>query len=199
VILDPSKVSATDAYRLLITAIVPRPIAFVSTISKDGIYNLAPFSFFNGFCGDPPIVGFSPNNNPPKDSLVNARETGEFVVNIVTEDIAEKMNLTSGRYPPDVDEFQVSKLTPVPSVIVKAPRVLESPINMECKVMQIIDLSTRPEANSLVLGQVVFFHVDDAVLDERGRIDPLKLRALGRLGGTAYCRTTDLLHMTRPQ
>jgi len=188
-----------DAYKILITAIVPRPIAFVSTISKSGSYNLAPFSFFNGFCGDPPIVGFSPNNNPPKDSLVNARDTGEFVVNIVTEDIAEQMNLTSPRYPPEVDEFQVAKLTPGPSVMVKAPRVLESPINMECKVTQIIELSTRPESNSLVLGQVVFFHVNDAVLDERGRIDPVKLRAIGRMGGTAYCRTTDILHMTRPQ
>lgn len=197
--LDPSKVSASDAYKILVTAIVPRPIAFVSTISKDGIYNLAPFSFFNGFCGDPPIVGFSPNNNPPKDSLVNARDTGEFVVNIVTESIAEQMNLTSRRYAPEVDEFQVAGLTPGPGTIVKAPRVLESPISMECKVTQIIELSRRPEANSLVLGQVVFFHVDDAVLDERGRIDPVKLRAIGRMGGTAYCRTSDLFHMLRPQ
>lgn len=199
VTLDPSKVSANDAYKLLVTAIVPRPIAFVSTISKNGIFNLAPFSFFNGFCGDPPIVGFSPNNNPPKDSLVNARDTGEFVVNIVTETIAEKMNLTSGRYPYEVDEFPIAGLTPAACNIVKAPRVLESPISMECKVTQIIELSNRPEANSLVLGQVVYFHVDDAVLDERGRIDPVKLHAIGRLGGTAYCRTTDVFHMTRPQ
>ena len=112
-ILDPSTVPANDAYKILVTAIVPRPIAFVSTVSKDGIYNLAPFSFFNAFCGDPPIVGFSPNNNPPKDSLVNARDTGEFVVNIVSEAIAEQMNLTAKRYPHEFDEFQVSKLTPV--------------------------------------------------------------------------------------
>lgn len=197
--LDPSKVSANDAYKLMVTAIVPRPIAFVSTISKDGIYNLAPFSFFNGFCGDPPIVGFSPNNNPPKDSLVNARDTGQFVVNIVTEGIAEQMNLTSGRYAPEVDEFEVAKLTPGPCVMVKAPRVLESPISMECRVTQIVELSNRPEANSLVLGEVIYFHVDDAVLDEKGRIDSAKLRAIGRMGGTAYCRTTDVIHMTRPQ
>ena len=198
VTLDPSQVSANDAYRLLVTAIVPRPIAFVSTISKNGIYNLAPFSFFNGFCGDPPIVGFSPNNNPPKDSLVNARDTGEFVVNIVTEDIAEQMNLTAGRYPPEVDEFQVAKLTAGPCVMVKAPRVMESPISMECRVTQILELSNRPQGNSLVLGQVVYFHVDDAVLDEKGQIDSAKLRAIGRMGGTAYSRTTDVLHMTRP-
>jgi flavin reductase (DIM6/NTAB) family NADH-FMN oxidoreductase RutF len=199
VILDPSTVPAVDAYRILVTAVVPRPIAFVSTISKDGIYNLSPFSFFNGFCGDPPIVGFSPNNNPPKDSLVNAADTGEFVVNIVSEAIAEQMNLTSARYPPEVDEFQVSKLTPVPSRFVRPPRVLESPVNMECKVIQIVELSKRPEANSLVLGQVVCFHVDDAVLDERGRIDPRKLRAVGRMGGTAYCRTSEIFNMIRPQ
>ena len=197
-ILDPSQASANDAYKLLVTAIVPRPIAFVSTISKGGVYNLAPFSFFNAFCGDPPIVGFSPNNNPPKDSLVNAQDTGEFVVNIVSENLAEQMNATSPRFPPEVDEFQVAKLTPAPSRMVQAPRLLESPVSLECKVMQIIELSKRPEANSLVLGQVVFFHVSDAVLDDRGRIDPLKLRAIGRMGGTAYCRTTDVFHMTRP-
>jgi flavin reductase (DIM6/NTAB) family NADH-FMN oxidoreductase RutF len=199
VILDPSTVPASDSYKILVTAVVPRPIAFVSTVSKAGIYNLAPFSFFNGFCGDPPIVGFSPNNNPPKDSLVNATDTGEFVVNIVNETIAERMNLTAKRYPPDVDEFQVSTLTPVPSQFVRPPRVLESPVSMECKVIQIVELSKRPEANSLVLGQVVCFHVDDAVLDDKGRIDPLKLRAVGRMGGVSYCRTTDLFSMIRPQ
>ncbi len=197
-ILDPSKVPATDVYKLLVTAVLPRPIAFVSTLSKDGVPNLAPFSFFNAFCGDPPIVGFSPNSNPPKDSLVNAAETREFVVNIVNEDIAEQMNMTSPRFPPEVNEFEIAKLTPAPCVMVKAPRVLESPINLECKVTQIIELSNRPEANSLVLGQVVYFHVNDAVLDDRGRIDPLKLRAIGRMGGTGYCRSTDLFHMVRP-
>ena len=197
-ILDPSKVPASDAYKLLITAVLPRPIAFVSTLSKNGVPNLAPFSFFNAFCGDPPIVGFSPNNNPPKDSLVNAGETGEFVVNIVTEEIAEQMNLTSPRFPPEVNEFEIAKLTPAPSTIVKPPRVLESPINLECKVMQIVELSKRPEANSLVIGQVVYFHVSDAVLDERGRIDPLKLKAVARMGGTAFCRSTDIFHMVRP-
>jgi flavin reductase (DIM6/NTAB) family NADH-FMN oxidoreductase RutF len=198
VILDPSKVPAIDVYKLLVTAVLPRPIAFVSTLSKDGTPNLAPFSFFNAFCGDPPIVGFSPNSNPPKDSLVNALETGEFVVNIVTEEIAEQMNMTSPRFPPHVDEFEIAKLTPAPSVIVKAPRVLESPINLECKVTQIIELSDRADANSLVLGQVVYFHINDKVLDEKGRIDPMRLKAIARLGGTAYCRSTDIFHMVRP-
>lgn len=197
-ILDPSKVPAIDVYKLLVTAVLPRPIAFVSTLSKDGTPNLAPFSFFNAFCGDPPIVGFSPNSNPPKDSLVNALETGEFVVNIVTEEIAEQMNMTSPRFPPHVDEFEIAKLTPAPSVIVKAPRVLESPINLECKVTQIIELSDRADANSLVLGQVVYFHINDKVLDEKGRIDPMRLKAIARLGGTAYCRSTDIFHMVRP-
>jgi flavin reductase (DIM6/NTAB) family NADH-FMN oxidoreductase RutF len=198
VILDPSKVSSADAYKLMVTAIVPRPIAFVSTISKNGIHNLAPFSFFNAFCSDPPIVGFCPSNLPPKDSLVNARETGEFVVNIVTEEIAAQMNLTAGNYPPDVDEFQVAKLTAGPCVRVKAPRVMESPISMECKVTQIVEMSDRPRASKLVLGEVVYFHVDDAVLDSHGLVDAAKLRAVGRMGGTGYCRTTDVFHMTRP-
>ena len=134
---------------------------------------------------------------------MNAAETGEFVVNIVSEDIAEQMNLTAPRFPPDVNEFEIAKLTPAPSVIVKAPRVLESPINLECKVTQIIELSDRPDANSLVLGQVVYFHVNDAppcmpCSTREGRIDPLKLRAIGRLGGTGYCRSTDVFQMLRP-
>ncbi len=186
------------AYKILVNVVVPRPIAFVSTVGADGIYNLAPFSFFNAFCGDPPIVGFSPNNNPPKDSLVNARATGEFVVNIVTEEIAEQMNMTAKRFPPDVDEFKESKLTPVASKIVRAPRVAESPVNLECKVIQIIDLSSRPEGNSLVLGEVVCFHIDDSIIDERYRIDADKLHAVARMGGTAYSRTRDTFHMIRP-
>jgi flavin reductase (DIM6/NTAB) family NADH-FMN oxidoreductase RutF len=199
VIIDPRSVDANTCYKILVNVVIPRPIAFVSTISTAGVLNVAPFSFFNAFCGDPPIVGFSPNNNPPKDTLVNARATGEFVVNIVTEEIAEQMNLTAKRYPPDVNEFEISGLTPAPSTIVRPPRVLESPVNLECRLTQIVDLSSRPEGNSLVLGEVVCFHVDDAIIDARYRIDSEKLHALGRLGGTGYAKTRDRLHMTRPE
>jgi flavin reductase (DIM6/NTAB) family NADH-FMN oxidoreductase RutF len=198
VIIDPKSIDAVTAYKILVNVVIPRPIAFVSTIGEDGIYNLAPFSFFNAFCGDPPIVGFSPNNNPPKDSLINARSTGEFVVNIVTEEIAEQMNLTAKRYPIHVDEFEESKLTAIPGTIVRAPRVAESPVSLECRVTQIIELSTRPDGNSLVLGEVVCFHVDDSIIDERYRVDSEGLHAIARLGGTAYARTRDRFHMVRP-
>src|SRR5438105_705504 len=114
-------------YRVLIGSVVPRPIAFVSTLSADGINNLAPFSFFNAFCADPPVVGFGPVwRNPAKDTIANIRATREFVVNVVSEEIADAMNVCSGDYGPEIDEFQKSKLTPVPSVIVKPPRVQES-------------------------------------------------------------------------
>jgi flavin reductase (DIM6/NTAB) family NADH-FMN oxidoreductase RutF len=199
VIIDPASIPAANAYKILIGAIVPRPIGFISTISSGGVFNLAPFSFFNGVCGDPPVVCFAPNaRTPRKDTLVNIQATGEFVVNIVSEEIAEQMNLCSGNYPPEVDEFRVSGLTPVASDIVRPPRVLESHVNMECKALQVIEVSTRPWGGSLVLGEVVRFHVDDAIIDSRFRIDPDKLRAIGRMGGTSYTRTRDRFDMIRP-
>ena len=143
-------------------------------------------------CGEPPVVGFCPGNrNPPLDTLANVRAAGEFVVNIATEDIAEAMNLSAGEYQPSVDECTVSGLTPAPCEVVRAPRVLESPVNMECRLLQIIELSARPLGANLVLGEVVRFHLDETIIDDRFRIDPDKLRAVGRMGGTGYCRTRD--------
>ncbi len=186
-------------YRVLIGAVVPRPIAFVSTLSQDGVLNLAPFSFFNTFCADPPVVGFGPIwRNPPKDTIANIRATREFVVNVVGEEIAEAMNVCSAEFPPDVSEFQQSKLTPIPSVVIKPPRVKESKINMECSLLQIIDFSEKPQGGSLVLGTIVRMHVDDDIIDDRYRIDADKLRAIGRMGGTEYTRTRDRFAMTRP-
>lgn len=197
-IIDPKSVDAATSYKILVNVVVPRPIAFVSTISAAGVHNVAPFSFFNAFCGDPPILGFAPNNSPPKDTLVNVRATREFVVNIVTEEIAERMNLTAKRYAPDVDEFLIAGLTAAPSTVVRPPRVLESPVNLECKVTQIVEISSRPEGNSLVIGEVVCFHIDDTIIDERYRVDSEKLHAIARLGGTAYARTRDRFQMIRP-
>ena len=146
-----------------------------------------------------PVVGFCPGNrNPPLDTLANVRATGEFVVNIATEDIAEAMNLSSGAYEPSVDEFGISGLTPAPCEVVRPPRVLESPVNMECKLLQIIELSARPLGGSLVLGEVVCFHLDETIIDDHFRIDPDKLRAVGRMGGAAYCRTVDRFELARP-
>ncbi len=197
-IIDPAAVPATINYRILVGAVVPRPIAFVSTVSPDGVFNLAPFSFFNVVCGDPPVICFSPIwRNPPKDTLVNIRATGEFVVNIVSEGFADKMNLCSGEYPAAVDEFQVSGLTPVPSEVVRAPRVQESHVNMECRLLQIVEVSSRPMGGSLVLGEVVRFHVDDAVIHDY-RIDADKLQAVGRMSGYDYARTRDRFSLVRP-
>jgi flavin reductase (DIM6/NTAB) family NADH-FMN oxidoreductase RutF len=197
--IDPAAHSPSDSYKLMIGAIVPRPIGFISTVSPDGTYNLAPFSFFTAVCSDPPVVCFASGaRNPPKDTLSNARVTGEFVVNIVTEEIAEQMNLCAGDYPADIDEFALSRLTPAPSDLVRPPCVLESPVNMECKVLQIVDVSARPAGGSLVIGEVVRFHVDSSIVTNF-RIDPEKLRAIGRMGGNGYTRTRDRFEMARPR
>jgi len=200
VIIDPTTIPAQTMYRVLIGSVVPRPIAFVSTVSPAGVHNLAPFSFFNAFCADPPVVGFGPVwRVPPKDTIANIRATGEFVVNVVTEEIADAMNICSGDYPPEADEFDLSRLTPVASDVVKPPRVKESRINMECVLMQILDFSEQPRGGSLVLGRIVRMHVDDAIIDESYKIDPDKLRAIGRMGGPEYARTRDRFTMIRPQ
>jgi len=196
---DPASHPTIDSYKLMIGSIVPRPIAFVSTISPDGVTNLAPFSFFNAVCAEPPVICFSVGNRAPsKDTVANIRATREFVVNIVTEAIAEQMNVCSGDYPHGVSEFDLSGLTPEPSDIVKPPCVRESPMNMECKLIQIIDVSTRPSGASLILGEVVRFHFDPAIADNF-RIDPAKLRAIGRMGGNEYTRTRDRFEMGRPK
>ncbi|HLK51640.1 MAG TPA: flavin reductase family protein [Bryobacteraceae bacterium] len=197
--LDPAAVPPQNTYKLLIGTVVPRPIAFVSTVSPDGVLNLAPFSFFNVICANPPVVCFTCGvREPVKDTLANVRANREFVVNIVTEEIAGRMNATSGEYHAHIDEFQVSGLTPVASELVRPPAVLESPVNMECKVVQIVDVSLQPLGGSLILGEVVRFHIDRALFDNF-RIDPDKLCAIGRMGGNGYTRTRDRFEMIRPK
>jgi flavin reductase (DIM6/NTAB) family NADH-FMN oxidoreductase RutF len=197
-IVDPSSQPPLNIYRLLVGSVVPRPIAFVSTISPDGINNLAPFSFFNAVCADPPTVLFCPNNRKPtKDTLANVRATGEFVINIVSEDIAEKMNVCSGDYPAGIDEFEVAGLTPTPSDLVKPPRVREAHVNMECKVTQIISIGDRAWSGNVVLGEVLRFHIDDAIVHDF-KIDPDKLRAVGRMGGNEYTKVRDRFELIRP-
>jgi flavin reductase (DIM6/NTAB) family NADH-FMN oxidoreductase RutF len=197
--VDPAATSPRDVYKLLIGSVVPRPIAFVSTLSLEGVRSLAPFSFFNAICGDPPTICFSTAfREPRKDTYVNVKATGEFVVNIVSEEIADKMNLSAAEYPHGIDEFEVSGLTAVSSDLVRPPRVQEAHVSMECKLAQIIDVSTRPNGGSLIIGEVVRFHVDDAIV-ENFRIDPDKLRAVGRMGGNDYSRTRDRFEMIRPK
>ena len=201
-IITPSEHDYRDIYKLMIGAIVPRPIAFVSTISPNGIRNLAPFSFFTGISANPPVICFCPmirgSDGGRKDTLRNIEAVKEFVVNIVSEEFAEQMNACSAEFPPDVDEFEVSGLTPVASDLVRPPRVKESHINMECRLVQIVDVSTRPLGGSLVIGAVLRFHVDDSLFDNY-KIDPDKLQAIGRMGGPTYTRTTDRFDMIRPK
>jgi flavin reductase (DIM6/NTAB) family NADH-FMN oxidoreductase RutF len=201
VILDPAASDPRNVYKLLIGAVVPRPIAFVSTISADGALNLAPFSFFTAASANPPVVCFCPMNRGPsalkKDTLRNIEETGEFVLNIVSEGFKEQMNLCSGEYDPDVDEFALSGLTPIASDLVRPPRVAESLINMECRLVQVVCVSPKPLGGSIVLGEVLRFHVDDTVVSNFA-IDPDLLRPIGRMAGSSYTRTTDRFDLERP-
>ena len=200
--IDPREAGFQNVYKLLIGAVVPRPIAFVSTLSREGIPNLAPFSFFTAVSANPPVICFCPVRRPGpapyKDTLSNIVATGEFVVNIVSEEFAAKMNATSAEFPPEVDEFQASGLTPVPSDLVRPPRVAESHIQMECKLYLTIEIGELPGSGNLVLGEVVRFHVDDPYFDDF-KIDPDKLRPIGRMGGSTYTRTTDRFEMLRPK
>jgi len=200
--IDPSATETLNVYKLMIGAIVPRPIAFVSTLSQDGIRNLAPFSFFTGVSANPPIICFCPMRregaHPRKDTLRNISDTREFVVNVVSEEIAQAMNITSGEYPPEVDEFELAGLTPIPSDLVKPPRVAEAHVHMECRLYLWMEIGALPLSGNLVLGEVVRFHVDDRLVDNF-RIDPDQLRAIGRMGGASYTRTLDRFDMQRPK
>lgn len=194
--------SFQERYKLMIGSIVPRPIAWVSSIDSKGNYNLAPFSFFTAVCPEPPLVVFCPNirslNKQPKDTLRNIETIPEFVINIVTQNTVEAMNITSTELPPDVDEFSLAGLTPVPSKIVKPPRVAESPIQFECKLHQIVKIGEQAGQGSLVIGEIVYFHIYDSVYVASHKIDPTKVHAVARMGGNLYARTTDLFELVRP-
>lgn len=199
--INPETFSLPDRYGLLISVIQPRPIAWVSTQGKGGSLNLAPFSFFTGITGNPMSVCFCPVNSREgrkKDTLINIEQTKEFVVNIATEDSAVKMNQTSADYPYGVSEFEKADLTPLASVKVKPPRVKESPINLECELIQIVSLSEGAMGGHVVIGKVVYLHVADAIWKE-GKIAHQDLKAIGRLEGSFYARVTDTFEMPRPR
>ncbi|MBI4480198.1 MAG: flavin reductase family protein [Acidobacteria bacterium] len=203
----PQEMAPREFYRLLITSVVPRPIAWVSSISKEGIHNLAPFSFFNALCATPPLLGFCPGirsqelrearGTGVKDTLRNVRETGEFVVNMVPFALAEQMNLTAGEYEATVDEFEVAKLRMRPSQMIRPPQVAESPVSFECKVFQILDFGTETAGGSLVIGEILSVHLAEEVL-RNGRIDGQRLDLVGRMGGSEYTRTRERFEMERP-
>lgn len=196
VILDPRGLAPRDLYRLLISIVVPRPIAFVSTRAADGRTNVAPFSYFNAISTSPPLVGIAINDRAgdPKDTLRNIRDTREFVINLVSEPMLEAMVATAGEWPAEVSEFEVAGLTPVPARRVQPPAVAESPVHLECTLHREVELG----GSFLVVGEVVLLAVADESLTE-GRVDPLKLRPVGRLGGELYSLTREVVKVPRPR
>lgn len=200
--LNPETVPYSAVYKFMTGAIVPRPIGWISTVDANGTPNLAPYSFFNAVCANPPTVLFCPgvraSDRQPKDSLINVRHNGEFVVNIVTESTAQAMNLSAQELPAGVNEFEVAGVTAAPSVVVKAPRVAESPVHFECKVVQIVDINPEPGGGSVVIGRIVHVHVDDSVLLGEDKINPHALQPIGRLAGTSYAHINDLFDLIRP-
>jgi flavin reductase (DIM6/NTAB) family NADH-FMN oxidoreductase RutF len=199
-LFDFGKIPPREGYKLLVSTVTPRPIAWISSLNQDGQLNAAPFSFFNVFAGDPPVVGIGIGSHEPgraKDTRRNIRKTKEFVVNLVSEDMAEAMNITAIDFEPQVNETIEAELETIPSVHVKPPRIAASPVSMECELMQIVELG--PD-NGLVLGRVLAMHVrDDLVIDPaKHYIDTPRLKLIGRMHGTGwYARTSDLFQMDR--
>jgi flavin reductase (DIM6/NTAB) family NADH-FMN oxidoreductase RutF len=191
-ILDPKELSIPKLHEHLLGAVAPRPIAFVSTVDKDGNVNLSPFSFFNVFGANPPIMIFSParsgRTGVTKNTHDNLKEVPECVVNIAHYDILYQMNLAAGMYPKGVNEFEKAGLTATPSVKVKPPRVSECYVNFECRVNQIIETGEAGGAGNLIICEVVMLHIDDRVLDSEGSIDPLKMDYIARMGKQNWCR-----------
>jgi flavin reductase (DIM6/NTAB) family NADH-FMN oxidoreductase RutF len=204
--VDPSAHTPRDIYKLMIGLIVPRPIALVSTVNEAGQANLAPFSFFSGVGSAPPTLLFCPalrgesaaEPASRKDTLHNVEATGEFVVNVVSDAIAPAANITSAEVPPDVDEFALAGLTPLPSQLVRPPRVAESPAQMECRLLQVIYTSHLPSGGVIVLGEIVRFHVRADLVDNL-RVDPAGLDAVGRMAGNTWVRTRDRIELVRPK
>lgn len=203
---DPAEHPQRQIYKLMTGIIVPRPIALVSTVDAQGNANLAPFSFFAGVGSAPPTVLFCPALRPAgtnmaggrKDTLRNVEETHEFVINVVSEAIAAQTNLTAAEVDREVNEFNLSGLTPLASQVVKAPRVAESPAQMECRLMQVIYTGDKPASGVIVLGEVVRFHVREDLVEDF-RVDPVGLDAVGRMAGNTWVRTHDRIELIRPK
>lgn len=190
--ISPKDVSVAEFHSYFLSAVAPRPIAFASTIDKDGHINLSPFSFFNAFGANPPILIFSParrvRDNTTKHTLENVKEVGEVVINIVNYAMVEQTSLASTEYDKRINEFVKAGFTQMPSTLVKPPRVGESPVAFECKVLQIIETGTGGGAGNLIICEVVLAHIKEEILDEKGKIDTKKIDLVGRMGGEWYCR-----------
>lgn len=199
--LDPAGANPIKLYHQLIRCIVPRPIAWVSTISEEGVTNLAPFSFFTGVGINPPTLCFCPMNRrdgQKKDTLLNLEAVPEFVVNVVPAAQAEAMNQSAADLEREMSEFEAAGIATAAAKKVRPPRVKDSPVHLECIVHQILELGTGPLGSNLVIGRIVCMEMADRILDEEGLVDPEKLDLIGRMGGDAYARTRDRFEMKRP-
>ena len=202
-IVDPHSLKPSEFHSYMLGAIAPRPIALASTIDKQGRPNLSPFSFFNAFGSNPPLVIFSPalrgRDGVAKNTLENVREVDEVVINIVNYNIVQQTSLSSTEYPKGVDEFIKAGFTPVASQLIKPFRVKESPVQMECKVREIIQTGVRGGAANLVICEIILMHIDDSILDSQQKIDPLLIDQVARMGGNWYSRAAKgLFEVPKP-
>ena len=202
--VDPKSNSLRENYHLLISGIAPRPIALVGSKDSSNNFNLAPFSYFNAFGANPPVVGFSPalsgRTGLPKDTLVNIESTKEFTVSIVTSEIVYQTSLASSEYEKNIDEFDKSGLGKYNSNIISTPGVLDSPFIMECKLIDIIKLGNKPGSGNLILGEVVFFHINEDLFKDDGSIDAFKIDQVGRSGGGWYTKVKEsLFKLSKPK
>lgn len=190
--IDPQEIPTGKLHGYLLGAVAPRPICFASTVDSKGNVNLSPYSFFNVFSARPPVMIFSParrvRNNTTKHTLENVLETKEVVINIVSFEMVQQMSLTSTEYPKEVNEFKKAGFTELASEVVKAPRVKEAPVQFECKVKDVVPLGTEGGAGNLVICEVVRLHINETILDANGRIDPLKIDTVARMGANWYSR-----------
>jgi len=199
--IDPAHTSQKDIYKILTGAVIPRPIGWISSISRDGIPNLAPFSFFNAVGEDPPHVMFSTvrSGNTNKDTLNNVLATKQFVVNMATEELVEAMNASSVNLPPDGNEFDYAGLIAIPSVMVKPPRVAESPIHFECELVHHYSLEGHKDGGAtIMIGRIVMFHVNDSVLLDGYKIDRETYKPIARLEGYNYAKLGEVFSIKRP-
>ena len=201
--IDPKEIPTPKLHGYLLGSVSPRPICFASTVDEDGNVNLSPYSFFNVFSANPPVMIFSParrvRDNTTKHTLENVLETKEVVINIVSYEMVQQMSLSSTEYPKGVNEFVKAGFTEIPSEVVRPPRVEEAPVQFECKVNDVISLGEHGGAGNLVICEVVKLHLDESILDEEGRVDPLKIDTVARMGGNWYSRAkAGLFEVEKP-